>query len=78
MLLIPLPLLTKSALEPIKKITLLALFSLGIFVMICAIMNKYYSFTEPFSPIWTFWYVRIDHSPSQLDSCTSDIGIITN
>lgn len=26
--------------------------------ILSAVLNKYYSFTEPFSPTWTFWYVR--------------------
>jgi hypothetical protein len=37
---------------------LCCLFGLGVFVISCAAINKYYSFTEPFSPIWTFWYAR--------------------
>jgi hypothetical protein len=41
-----------------RKIALCSLFSLGIFVMACAILSKYYSFTSPFSPIWEWWYTR--------------------
>lgn len=26
--------------------------------IICAILNKYYSFTQPFGSDWTFWYMR--------------------
>lgn len=26
--------------------------------ILCAVLNKYYSFAEPFSSQWTFWYIR--------------------
>jgi hypothetical protein len=26
--------------------------------MICTILSKYYSFRQPFSPIWIYWYTR--------------------
>jgi hypothetical protein len=32
--------------------------SLTLYQILSACLNKYYSFTQPFSPIWTFWYVR--------------------
>lgn len=41
-----------------KKIVLICVFSLGFFVILAAILNKYYSFTRPFGAEWTFWYVR--------------------
>jgi len=58
MLCIPLPLLITSKLPRTKKLILCILFSLGIFVILCAVLNKYYSFAHPFSPMWTFWYIR--------------------
>ncbi|TVY32772.1 hypothetical protein LSUB1_G007143 [Lachnellula subtilissima] len=58
MLCIPLPLLINSKLPRTKKFILCILFSLGIFVILCAVLNKYYSFANPFSPQWTFWYIR--------------------
>lgn len=58
MLCIPLPLLITSKLPPTKKLVLCMLFSLGVFVILCAALNKYYSFAHPFSPMWTFWYIR--------------------
>ncbi|TVY15631.1 hypothetical protein LARI1_G006278 [Lachnellula arida] len=58
MLCIPLPLLVNSKLPRTKKLILCVLFSLGTFVILCAILNKYYSFAHPFSPQWTFWYIR--------------------
>ena len=41
-----------------KKVPLVGIFSLGIFVIIAAVLNKYYSFTAPFGNAWTYWYVR--------------------
>ncbi|KAG4443900.1 hypothetical protein IFR05_000666 [Cadophora sp. M221] len=58
MLCIPLPLLIASQLPKANKLILCVLFSLGIFVILCAVLNKYYSFAQPFSPMWTFWYIR--------------------
>jgi hypothetical protein len=26
--------------------------------ILCAVLNKYYSFVHPFSPMWTYWYIR--------------------
>ncbi|KAF4624618.1 hypothetical protein G7Y89_g13555 [Cudoniella acicularis] len=58
MLCIPLPLLITSQLPRAKKFILCGLFGLAVFVILCAILNKYYSFAHPFSPEWTFWYIR--------------------
>jgi hypothetical protein len=58
MLCIPLPLLITSKLPRTKKFLLCILFSLGVFVIMCAVLNKYYSFAHPFSPMWTFGYIR--------------------
>jgi hypothetical protein len=58
MLCIPLPLLITSQLPRTRKLILCVLFGLGIFVIMCALLNKYYSFAHPFSPMWEFWYVR--------------------
>jgi hypothetical protein len=41
-----------------RKIALCAVFGLGLFTILCAILNKYYSFTHPFGSEWTYWYVR--------------------
>lgn len=41
-----------------RKAILCGIFSLGIFVILAAILNKYYSFTHPFGSQWTYWYVR--------------------
>ncbi|CAK1354120.1 unnamed protein product [Cercospora beticola] len=58
MLAIGLPIFLKMKLPWRKKIPLVGIFSLGIFVILAAILNKVYSFSEPFGSMWTYWYVR--------------------
>ncbi|PYH70892.1 UbiD family decarboxylase [Aspergillus vadensis CBS 113365] len=55
---IPLPLLVKAKLTLAKKITLCAVFSLGAFVILCSILSKYYSLSNPYGDQWVDWYVR--------------------
>ncbi|KAG0650214.1 hypothetical protein D0Z07_3100 [Hyphodiscus hymeniophilus] len=50
MLSIPLPLLITSQVPRTKLLTA--------HKILCAVLNKYYSFAYPFSPMWTFWYIR--------------------
>ncbi|KAH6717478.1 hypothetical protein DL95DRAFT_316042 [Leptodontidium sp. 2 PMI_412] len=55
---IPLPLLIRSKLPLAKKLMLCLLFSLGIFVILCAVLNKYNSFKHYNNAMWTYWYIR--------------------
>ncbi|RAL14367.1 uncharacterized protein BO97DRAFT_284037 [Aspergillus homomorphus CBS 101889] len=55
---IPLPLLIKAKLNLTKKLTLLGVFSLGAFVILCSILSKYYSLSQPYGDEWVDWYVR--------------------
>ncbi|OGM49915.1 ubiD family decarboxylase [Aspergillus bombycis] len=55
---IPLPLLIKAKLSLSKKLTLCAVFSLGIFVILCSVLSKYYSIWNPYGDRWVDWYVR--------------------
>lgn len=48
----------KTRLPTRKKIAIVGIFSLGAFVIVCAILNKVYSFSQPYGLDWTFWYVR--------------------
>ncbi|KAL8945868.1 MAG: hypothetical protein Q9222_007654, partial [Ikaeria aurantiellina] len=58
MLYIPLPILIKARLPPKRKIILCGVFSLGIFVILAAILNRYYNFTAGYgSLIYLNWYV---------------------
>lgn len=58
MLAIGLPMFVRMSLPWRKKIPLIGIFSLGVFVILSAILNKVYSFSQPFGAMWTFWYVR--------------------
>ena len=58
MLAIGLPMFLRLSLRLSKKVPLIGIFSLGVFVIIAAILNKVYSFSEPFSEQWVYWYVR--------------------
>ncbi|KAH0010876.1 hypothetical protein KCU78_g10212, partial [Aureobasidium melanogenum] len=55
---VALPMFIKTRLPLRKKIAIVGIFSLGTFVIICAILNKVYSFNQPFGLEWTYWYVR--------------------
>ncbi|KAF7596830.1 hypothetical protein BBP40_012430 [Aspergillus hancockii] len=55
---IPLPLLISASLPLRSKITLVGVFSMGTFIILCATLSKVSSFKDPFSPQWLFWYVR--------------------
>ncbi|KAL8725972.1 MAG: hypothetical protein Q9166_007005 [cf. Caloplaca sp. 2 TL-2023] len=58
MLYIPLPILIKARLPLKRKIVLCGVFSLGILVILSAILNRYYNFTEPYgSLVYLDWYV---------------------
>jgi hypothetical protein len=41
-----------------RKIILSIVFGLGVFTVLSAVLNKYYSFHHPFGSEWTYWYVR--------------------
>ncbi|KAI4220049.1 MAG: hypothetical protein L6R36_007898 [Xanthoria steineri] len=57
MLYIPLPILIKARLPLKRKIVLCGVFSLGVLVILSAILNRYYNFTEPYgSLIYLDWY----------------------
>jgi hypothetical protein len=58
MLCIALSLFLRSLLPLKRKLVLCGVFSFGIFAIIAAVLNKYYSFTRPYEPTWIFWYCR--------------------
>ncbi|KAI5458850.1 hypothetical protein BGZ63DRAFT_392163 [Mariannaea sp. PMI_226] len=57
-ILLPMPLFLWSNTTTRIKVALCCIYAVGIFTLICAFLNKYYSFTDPFGPNWTFWYIR--------------------
>lgn len=58
MLAIPIPLLLKTQIPRKKKLILCGVFSLGIFVIIAAILNKYFNFAAPLTTTYMIWYIR--------------------
>ncbi|KAJ6442495.1 acetamidase [Purpureocillium lavendulum] len=57
-IMIPMPIFLQSRISLKKKIVLCTVFALGGFTILSAILNKYYSFSEPYGSAWTFWYIR--------------------
>ncbi|KAH7114579.1 hypothetical protein B0J13DRAFT_573564 [Dactylonectria estremocensis] len=57
-ILIPMPIFLQSQLPVKRKAVFCGVFGLGAFTIMSAILNKFYSFNEPFGSNWTFWYVR--------------------
>ncbi|KAI0154709.1 hypothetical protein GGR57DRAFT_109049 [Xylariaceae sp. FL1272] len=55
---IPMPILFHANLPLRKKLVLGGVFALGIFTILAALVNKFYSFTHPYSGFWEYWYVR--------------------
>lgn len=58
MFLIILPMFIRMKLPWRKKIPLIGVFGLGLFTILSAVLNKWYSFTQPFGAQWTYWYTR--------------------
>ncbi|KNG91666.1 hypothetical protein ANOM_000175 [Aspergillus nomiae NRRL 13137] len=58
MLIIPIPLLKGTQMSLRKKILLVSVLGLGVFVMIAAILNKYFNFHSPLTTIYQIWYIR--------------------
>ncbi|KAK6222190.1 family decarboxylase [Colletotrichum tabaci] len=58
LLLIPVTLISKLNMKFRMKLLLVCLFSMGIFVMISAILMKVAVFTDSTDPIWFMWSVR--------------------
>jgi hypothetical protein len=55
---VALQLFIRSKLPTRRKLVLCGIFGLGMFVILAAVLNKYYSFRYPFGSQWTFWYIR--------------------
>lgn len=58
MLIVAFSIFYRSRLPWDRKLILSCVFGLGIFVILCAVLNKYYSFAHPYGTQWTYWYVR--------------------
>ncbi|KAK1600085.1 uncharacterized protein LY79DRAFT_6038 [Colletotrichum navitas] len=58
LLLIPVTLISQLKMRIGKKLLLICLFSMGVFVMLCATLMKVTVFTNPTNPVWFLWSVR--------------------
>ncbi|CAK4034693.1 related to integral membrane PTH11 [Lecanosticta acicola] len=58
LLAIGLPMFMTMKLQWQKKLPLVLIFSLGVFVILAAVLNKIHSFFQPFGSMWSFWYIR--------------------
>src|ERR1700749_4117577 len=58
MLVIPAPFILHARVPPLKKMLLCGIFSLGIFVVLAAVLNKYYNFTMPNTTVYMLWDIR--------------------
>jgi hypothetical protein len=58
MLFIPLPFIVNSKVPPVKRAMLIGIFSLGIFVILAAVLNKYYNFSMPNTTVYMVWDIR--------------------
>ncbi|KAK8204097.1 hypothetical protein IWZ01DRAFT_106155 [Phyllosticta capitalensis] len=55
---VPIPLIWRARMKKGKKIMLCAVFSLGVFNIIAAVLNKIYNWILPGVPVYMIWYVR--------------------
>jgi hypothetical protein len=58
MLALGVPMFVRIQIPLSKKIPLVGVFSLGIFVIIAAVLSKSSSFANVYSDAWVYWYVR--------------------
>lgn len=58
MLAVPIPVLAKTQLNRRKKFLLGCVMSLGVFVIVAAILNKYFNFASPLTTTYMIWYIR--------------------
>ncbi|KAJ4168928.1 hypothetical protein NW754_010859 [Fusarium falciforme] len=57
-IILPMPLFLKSNATAKIKVALCCIYTVGVFTIVSAVLNKYYSFTDPFGADWTVWYIR--------------------
>jgi hypothetical protein len=57
-ILVPISLITRSQMQPLKKFMLCCMFSLGSVVIVIAVLNKVFTLRERGDPVWVAWYIR--------------------
>ncbi|GKT46613.1 uncharacterized protein ColSpa_06794 [Colletotrichum spaethianum] len=58
MLLVPLPLVFRMEIAWRQKAVLLFIFSLGLCVIVAALLTKIFNLSDPYSPNYMLWYIR--------------------
>ncbi|KAF7893202.1 uncharacterized protein EAF02_000740 [Botrytis sinoallii] len=58
LILIPLWMFYIARLPPMRKAILMGVFSLAVFTILAAILNKYYNFSSPLTTTYQLWYIR--------------------
>ncbi len=58
MLAVPIPFVIGAQVSRAKKVLLVGIFSLGVFVILAAVLNKVYNFTEPNVTVYMVWDIR--------------------
>jgi hypothetical protein len=58
MLAIPVPFIINVKVTRVRKTMLIGIFSLGIFVILAAVLSKYYNFTRPNTTVYMVWDIR--------------------
>ncbi|OBR09213.1 Ubid family decarboxylase [Colletotrichum higginsianum IMI 349063] len=58
MLLVPLPLVLRMEVPWRQKAVLVFVFSLGICVVVAALLTKIFNLKDPYSPVYMLWYIR--------------------
>ncbi|TEY57623.1 hypothetical protein BOTCAL_0211g00100 [Botryotinia calthae] len=58
LILIPLWMFYIARLPPMRKAILMGVFSLAVFTILAAILNKYYNFSSPMTTTYQLWYIR--------------------
>ncbi|KAK0107942.1 hypothetical protein ONS96_003727 [Cadophora gregata f. sp. sojae] len=58
MLFIPLPLITKLTIPLKQKLVLLVIFSMGLFVILAAVLTKVFNLSNVWDPSYMLWYTR--------------------
>ncbi|OJD31784.1 family decarboxylase [Diplodia corticola] len=58
LLVLALQMIIRSRLPMHRKLVVSLIFGIAVFVILASILNKYYSFTNPFGGLWTYWYTR--------------------
>uniref|UniRef100_A0A0B7KJX1 Rhodopsin domain-containing protein n=1 Tax=Bionectria ochroleuca TaxID=29856 RepID=A0A0B7KJX1_BIOOC len=57
LLLIPIPIISKTQMPTKRKVFLICILGLGVFNILAAILNRYYNFSNPNSSVFLYWYV---------------------